>query len=412
MYLGHERRFSRAGLLSPRALISRTRSELREIIGREIPPNAFVADLPWGERQILEIVRAVAAARLLDIETPLILLDEPTAAMTHDELEDFFALLRRLREQTIFETVSFIFVSHRLEEILNVSDRIYVLKDGVIVSEVEGQGVTERELHALMVGRQREERYYRQDLQRSDLGEVVVELENVACPPYFESVSFEVRAGEILGIGGVTGAGNSELGRAIAGLLPVSSGTILLNGRDVTNLSIARRIDAGIGYVPVDRHEEGLILYHSVAENMTLASLDLVTRGPGVLSVRRERAIARQAISRFGVMTRNERALVATLSGGNQQKVVMAKALLGQPKLIMFDNPTRGVDAGAKYELYGLIRELAARDVAIIVLSADLPELIALSNRILVMKDRRIRYACPAPVDDKPSEHEIVEHMV
>jgi ABC-type sugar transport system ATPase subunit len=413
LYLGHESLFARGGVLNRRRMRRMVGQHLEEFVGRSIDPNSLISELSWGERQLVEIVRAFALASLLEIESPLVLLDEPTAAMTHDDLESFYDLLRRMRGHSLFDHASFVLVSHRLQEVLDLSDRVYVLKDGEVVGEVDRpKEVDERELHALMVGRTREEAYYCEDRQRPEFGDVVLQLDDACAAGAFDGVSFDVRAGEILGIGGVTGSGKSELGRAIAGLTKLDRGRLRLNDRDVTSTSIGGRIDASVGYVPLDRHSEGLILYLPVALNMTLSALGAVTRFRGVLSRSKERRVARAAMKRFGVRAPSESVNPVELSGGNQQKVVIARTLVAESKVLVMDHPTRGVDAGAKYEIYVLMRDLAERGVAIVMISDELPELIGISNRIIVMRGGRITQETSAPAGAKPSEESLVASLV
>jgi ABC-type sugar transport system ATPase subunit len=414
LYLGHESLFSRGGVLNRRRMKQMVREHIREFVGRAVDPNALVSQLSWGERQLVEIVRAFALASLLEVESPVVLLDEPTAAMTHDDLEAFYALLRVMRGHTLFDNASFILVSHRLEEVLDLSDRVYVMKDGAVVGEyAEPRNVDVRELHALMVGRMREETYYCEDRQRDSFGDVVLEMENASVDGEFEDVSFSLRAGEILGIGGLTGSGKSELGRAIAGLVKLDGGRIMLDGRDVTSTSIGGRVDASVGYVPLDRHGEGLILYLPITINMTLSALrDVATKIRGLLAPAKERDATRAAMERFGIVAPSEKTKPVDLSGGNQQKVVIARSLVANSKLIVLDHPTRGVDAGAKYEIHVLLRELAERGVAILMITDELPELIGMSNRIIVMRGGQVTQETPAPAGRKPTEESVVASLV
>jgi ribose transport system ATP-binding protein len=414
MYLGHENLFSQAGVINRRRMRTLARQHMEEFVGRSIDPTALVGSLSWGERQLVEIVRAFAIASLLEIRSPLILLDEPTAAMTHDDLEAFYSLLGRMRTQETFEEASFLLVSHRLDEVLKLSDRVYVMKDGRVVDEVtDPASVDEADLHAAMVGRARAHNYYCEDRQRSDFGEVAVRLENLSIKQAFQDVSFEVCEGEIVGVGGVTGSGKSELGRALAGLTPIDSGTLDLHGSDVTRSSVGERIGKGIGYVPLDRHSEGLILYLPIDLNMTLSALrQSATKGRFVLSRKKERATATGAMRRFAIRAPDCTVNPADLSGGNQQKVVMARSLVAASTVLVLDHPTRGVDAGAKHEIYQLLRDLADRGVAIIMITDELPELIGLSNRIVVMRGGIITQQTMSPAGAKPSEEDIVKALV
>jgi ribose transport system ATP-binding protein len=414
MYLGHESLFSRHGVINRGKMRSLTEAHMERFVGRGIDPNALIRDLSWGERQFVEIVRAFAVASLLEIEAPLMLLDEPTAAMTHDDLESFYALLRSLRTVESFARASFVLVSHRLDEVLELSDRVYVMKDGEVIAEVpEPKTVDERDLHALMVGRSREANYYCEERQRESFGDVVLALEGSSVDRSFENVSFEVRAGEIVGVGGVTGSGKSEVGRAIAGLTKLTSGGLRILGRDVGRTSIGKRVGLGVGYVPLDRHSEGLILYLPISHNITLSALDdVASRWRFLLARTRERHVATDAMRRFAIRAGSCQMKPSELSGGNQQKVVMARSLVAGSKVLVLDHPTRGVDAGAKYEIYSLLRDLADRGVAIVMISDELPELIGMSNRVIVMRGGVVTHEAAAPASSKPSEESIVQALV
>ena len=307
--------------------------------------------------------------------------------------------------------MTIVFVSHRLREILDMCPRIYILKDGVVVDETTSAETSERAMHALMVGRPRSEEYYHEKLQSTENRDKVLELVE-ASAARFHNISLTVRAGEIVGLGGVTGSGKEALGHCIAELISLQSGRIMMEGRDITGDSLAARIRAGVGYVPLDRHGEGAILAHSIRSNMTLASLRRVSSRTGILSIRSEKRLVHGIVTRLGIATPNIEAPVGRLSGGNQQKVVIGRIVLTRPKLIILDNPTRGVDAGAKHEIYGMIRQLATEGAGILLITEDLPELIGLSNRIAIMRDGRIQSIAEASVVAKPTEAELVAHMV
>ena len=405
--LGQEHLFSTAGVTDRRRMIAEVRRYLDLVGAHSIDPTARAGQLKFSDRQLLGIARAVGSAALHGVDKPLILFDEPTAAMAHNELEVFLRLMGQLRDRGM----TIIFVSHRLNEVLSMSDRMYIFKDGAVVTETTPAVTSERALHALMVGRPRNEEYYHEQLQRTDHGDVVIELDHLSGDSY-EDVSLSVRSGEIVGLGGVTGSGKEALGRAVAGLTAPRAGRILLRGKDITRAGIAARIRAGIGYVPLDRHDEGVILAHSVRWNMTLTSLRRMGGRTAVLTRAAERRPVAEVIRQLGIVTPSGEAAVRRLSGGNQQKVVIGRVMLAGATLIVLDNPTRGVDAGAKHEIYGVIRRLAADGAAILLITEDLPELIGLSDRIAIMRDGRIESMQEAPVGAKPAEDHLVAHMV
>ena len=405
--LGQEDLFSTAGVVDRRRMIAAVRRYLDLVGAHSIDPTARAGRLKFGDRQLLGIARVIGSAELRGVDKPLILFDEPTAAMAHDELDVFFTLMRQLRERGM----TIVFVSHRLREVLGMSDRVYILKDGAVVAETRPGDTSERAMHALMVGRPRNDEYYHEQLQRSQHGDVTLELDQLSGDS-FEGVSLSVRSGEIVGLGGVTGSGKEALGRTVAGLLPARSGRIELRGKDITRTSIAARIRAGVGYVPLNRHDEGAILPHSVRSNMTLTSLRRLSSRLGVLARRSERRPVDETIRRLGIVTPNGELPVGRLSGGNQQKVVIGRIMLAGASLIVLDNPTRGVDAGAKHEIYGVIRRLVGEGAAVLLITEDLPELIGLSDRIAVMRDGRIESTRDARPGAKPAEDDLVAHMV
>jgi ribose transport system ATP-binding protein len=302
-------------------------------------------------------------------------------------------------------------VSHRLSEVIDISDRLYVLKDGAMVAELPAAGVAENQLHELMVGRTRDEFFYREQKQGEPDGAAVLEVSGLSRFDSFADVAFRVRAGEIVGVAGLLGSGKSDLAQVLAGALPGATGTIKVDGVAIPeSRSIRTMSDAGVGYLPPDRRD-GVIPPLSVASNMSLARL--TRRGESYwLDLAREKRDAVKFVSTLGIKTAGVDAQISTLSGGNQQKVLLARWLLRQAKVLILDNPTNGVDAGAKEEIYSVLRQIAAEGVGILLVSDDLLEVIGLSNRILVMRGGAIVREVPAPPGNKPGEVELVADMV
>jgi ribose transport system ATP-binding protein len=411
LFLSHEERFQRFGVISRRKM-ARSAREMLAVVGKHIgvdfDPRRLTGDYRFSERQVIEIVKACSLADLLGVKTPLILLDEPTTALSGEEILFFISLVRQLRDRA-----AFIFVSHRLSEVLNLSDRVYVLKDGKIVSDLDSIDTTESRLHELMVGRKRDEQYYKENEQSGRFGEQVLGVDGLSKGLLFSDVSLTVRAGEIVGIGGVLGSGKSEVGRVIMGAMAPDAGEISLSGKVINELGIADRINAGIGYVPQERHHEGLMLYQSVARNIMLPSVISMKRfGLPLLDMAAEKDLSNQAVKAFGIRTPSIRALGFSLSGGNQQKVVLARWLARRAKMLVLDNPTRGVDAGAKEEIYSLLRQFCREGVAILLITDDILELIGLSDRVLIMKDGQITSEVVSLPTQKPSEKQLVAYMV
>jgi ribose transport system ATP-binding protein len=406
LFLAHEDLFISRGMLSTR----RMRASAREVLDR-FDHGWIDVDRPAGEyefatRQVLEIIKAFALSEVLGVDEPVILLDEPTAGLAREEIDFLFALLQRVRG-----SAALVFVSHRLSEVLELSDRLLVLKDGRTVAAMPSAGVEEKQLHMHMVGRVRDEQFYREGRQLdAGAAEARLRAERLTLPGWFEGVDLEVKAGEIVGVAGVLGSGKSQLAQALFGMHRDATGTVEIDGRPTERLDIGRMMRLGVGYVTPDRQDEGVIGCLPVSWNITLAELS--TSGRGVVGRRRERARAHELVERLRVKTGGLDEPVESLSGGNQQKVVIARWLCFGVRILVLDNPTRGIDAGAKEEIYALLRELAEQGTAILIVSDDLLEVIGLSNRILVMKDGHVVREVPSPVEAKPHETDLVAAMV
>jgi ribose transport system ATP-binding protein len=410
MMLSHEELFIKYGFfLDKKKMIEEARKELNDL-GLEVDPAATTESYDFSVRQIVEIAKACSLSRLLRITQPLILLDEPTSALTQEQIYALFQIVRRLKTGA-----SFIFVSHRLTEVVELSDRIYVLKDGQITAMLDDpKNQNEASLHRLMVGRDRDEDYYKEQEQLSTGDNVLLQVRNFCKAGVFSRITFELKSGEILGIGGVLGSGKSELGKAIAGILGRDEGELVLEGRALTDKSFDTLIDKGIGYVPAERNLEGIITDFSVTWNISLPGVrNIFSKAFGLLNIKKEQAVAQEYIKELGIKTPSATTLCLSLSGGNQQKVLLSKWLCQNPKLLILDNPTRGVDAGAKEEIYGILRKLiATQNISIILISDELLELIGMSNRILIMKDGALKIEVASSVGSKPSEEELVGYMV
>ena len=322
----------------------------------------------------------VAVARALSIDAKVLILDEPTAALTDTEIEGLFAVLRSLRD----EGVAIVYVSHRLEEVFALCDRLTVMRNGrtIVTKNVSDSSIDD--VISTMVGREQDELY---PARGTGGGDIVLSVEGLSGRRVRE-VSFEVRAGEVVGIGGLAGSGRSELLRLLAGAQKTSAGTVRIDEAPVGR-GVGRALDAGIALVPEERRAQGVILSAPIADNIAIANLKSVSPG-GIVSQGRITQLAKRALSDLRIKTRSIRQPVGQLSGGNQQKVVLAKMLARNPKVLLMDEPTRGIDVGTKAEIYRLIRELAAAGTAVVAVSSELPELIGLSDRILVMHEGRI----------------------
>ncbi|HVJ80924.1 MAG TPA: sugar ABC transporter ATP-binding protein, partial [Planctomycetia bacterium] len=324
-------------------------------VGAEFSPDAEVRDLSMPEQQLVEIARA------LGTDARIFIMDEPTSSLTEREVKNLFRAIRQLR----FQKAGIVYISHRLEEIGEICDRVTALRDGAWVATKPVAEVDHAAVIRMMVGRELASVFPKVD---APIGPPVLELESLSCAASgFKDVSLEVRAGEILGLAGLVGAGRTELARTIFGIDPADSGSIRIEGKPVVISSPADAVACGIAYVPEDRRKHGVILDMSVAANATLAVLPSLSRG-GLLARGAERALATDAIDRLGIKTPSPRTPAGDLSGGNQQKVALARWLATKPKVLILDEPTQGIDVGAKAEIHRLMGELAAAGMAIIMI--------------------------------------------
>ncbi|PND21303.1 sugar ABC transporter [Ensifer sp. MMN_5] len=364
----------KAGRIDRKAMEDRARSGLHRL-GLDISPDRLVEGLSTGKQQLIEIAKA------LTLNARLLILDEPTAALGGEESQLLFQQIERLKS----EGVGIIYISHRLEEIRQIADRIVVMRDGAKVQEFESGDVPIRTIVEAMVGRSLERMF---PALPAPTDQVTLEVRKLSSPSNaFRDISFSVRKGEIFGIAGLMGAGRTELVRAISGADPISGGEVLLHGRPVTPRSPIDAIRNGIVLVPEDRKLQGVVLDHSISENIGYANLGEISRG-GWISSRRVQQFAEDCIKKFGVKGRGGQS-AGELSGGNQQKVVLAKWLARKPQVVVLDEPTRGIDVGARSSIYDLIIDLAREGVAVIVVSSDLEEVLSVSSRILVMAQGR-----------------------
>jgi rhamnose transport system ATP-binding protein len=351
----------------------RRAEELLARVGARIDPDAPAGALRMAEQQLVEIARALgASARVL-------LMDEPTAALAETEAERLFQLVRELRDQG----VGIVYISHRLGEVSRIADRVTVLRDGAVVATRRCDEVSTAELIRLMVGRELTAVFPKRPVPA---GAVVLEARDLGCSAAsVRGVSFALREGEILGLAGLVGSGRTELARVLFGLHPADHGEVLLRGRAVRVESPAHAVALGLAYVPEDRRRHGVIPEMSVSANATLAVLGQIRSGP-FLDAGRERALAAGFVERFAIKTPSLATPVGSLSGGNQQKVALARWLATRPAVLILDEPTQGVDIGAKAEIHRLMVELAERGLAILMISSEMPEVLGMADRIAVMR--------------------------
>lgn len=357
-------------------------------LGSDIDPGAVISTLSIGEQQMVEIGKA------LSCETKILIMDEPTAALTERETERLFEIIRQLAR----DGVGIVYISHRMEELFALSNRVTVLRDGTYVGTVETEKITFNELIKMMVGRDITTRFPK---QVAKLGTEVLRVEGLGRGGELADITFHVRAGEIVGMAGLMGSGRTEVARAIFGADPLEKGTIFLDGQPCNIKSPADGIRAGIGFITEDRKHQGLVLAMSVGENMSLASLGAFSHR-GFIHEQQENEMIANNITQLKIRTPNAQQLVKNLSGGNQQKVVIGKWLATYPKVLIMDEPTRGVDVGAKAEIYQIMNMLTAAGVGILMISSELPEILGMSDRVLVM--HRGRIAAEMSVEDATQE--------
>jgi len=383
MFLGREPRTAR-GSIDDRAIRRRT-EELLEYMGAAFAPSAIVDQLSVAQQQLVEI------ARVIDRRPELLIMDEPSAALSAEGIERLYAIVRELRRGG----VAIVYISHDLDEVFKLADRITVLKDGRVTMSSLAAETNLDEVIRMMVGRKLVDLFPKRPPRPPEKPSPVLEVEGLSLPGHFENVSFQLRAGEILGLAGLVGAGRSALAQSLFGAPPEPlvprdlKGTIRVDGRETSIRSPRRAAQLGIGFVPEDRKSEGLLLGRSVVENIVLPQLGDLSRGPFVNRAERRRTTFEQMES-LRIVAPSAGAPLTSLSGGNQQKVVLAKWLAKRCRMLFLDEPTRGVDIGAKTEIYDLIRRLADNGVSILLISSSMPEVIGLSDRILVMSRGRI----------------------
>ncbi|KXF75075.1 D-ribose transporter ATP-binding protein [Paramesorhizobium deserti] len=367
-----------AGFINDRALVAKAAALVGEL---HLPVDVTqqVGDLSVAQRQLVEIAKG------LSIEAKVVILDEPTSSLSDSEAEILFGIIEKLKRRG----VAVIYISHRMEEIMRLSDDITVVRDGSYIATRESQDTTIEELIALMVGRDMNEIYPARDVA-VPAGTPVLEVKGLSRDSEFENISFDVRAGEILGFFGLVGSGRSEVMNTLFGIKRASAGHVAIDGAAVAIASPADAIVKGIAFVTENRKEEGLVLSHSVSSNISMVGLKKFSNLFGFLRQGREREAANDEVARLAIKTASLETQAGALSGGNQQKIVLAKWLLTRPKILILDEPTRGVDVGAKFEIYKIIRKLAAEGTAILLISSELPEVIGMSDRIAVMHEGRL----------------------
>ena len=374
MFLGREK--TRLGTLSQREMEAEASNALEEL-GIDLDPRQVVGELPVSKQQMVEIAKA------LSTNAKILIMDEPTSSLTSREIDDLFRIIRDLKAKGC----GVVYISHRLEELQYIVDRVTIMRDGQFVTSGRFQDMTMDEIIANMVGREIKEKFPRVQCKK---GKCVFEARGLNAGRMVRDVSFQLYEGEIVGFAGLMGAGRTETTRAIFGVDPKESGRLFLDGREVSIRSVEDAIRNGIVLAPEDRKKDGLCTKLSMRENIALPNLDIICDKAGVIRKRREEQMCNEAIANLRIKTAGLDSDAATLSGGNQQKVVVAKWLARNSRVVMFDEPTRGIDVAAKVEIYYLMNRLKQQGIAVMFVSSEMPEVMGIADRIIVMCDGRI----------------------
>lgn len=376
IFLGNEKfhRFSRR--INKEELAERSKRFLDQI-GCTIDPNELAANINVGEKQMIEIAKALTK------NARIIIMDEPTTALTEVETKKLFEVIEALKAKGI----AVIYISHRMEEIFTICDRVEVLRDGKYVGSALIKDIDNDKLISMMVGRKIEDQF---PYKKAEDAENILEVSNLSCKQGVKNASFEVKGGEILGIAGLMGAGRTELAKTIFGEFKKTSGVVKIKGKEVDIKSIEDAISYGICYLSEDRKKEGCVLGLSVGENMSLSNIRKYENSFGRINRQKENEEIDYYIEKMKIKTPSRNQLIKNLSGGNQQKVILAKWLMLSPEVLIIDEPTRGIDVGAKKEIYELLNQLKEAGKAVIMISSDLPEVLGISDRVIVMSEGKI----------------------
>lgn len=374
IFLGREKIHS--GVLADKKMIEEAQAIL-DRLNIDINPKTIVGDLAVSKQQMVEIAKALSA------NAKILIMDEPTSALTAKEIDDLFVIIRKLRA----EGCGIVYISHRLEELQHIVDRVTIMRDGKYITTMNFKDTNMEEIIAYMVGREIKEKFPRVECER---GKKIMEVKNLNAGRMVRNISFDVYEGETLGIAGLMGAGRTETTRAIFGVDSKESGQIILDGKEVSINHPMDAIRAGIVLAPEDRKKDGLCVNLSIRDNIALPNLDILCGKTGVVDKKKEKDMTQKAVEDLKIKLPNAEVNAGTLSGGNQQKVVVGKWLARQSRVVIFDEPTRGIDVAAKVEIYNLMNDLKKQGIGVVFISSEMPEVMGISDRILVMCDGKI----------------------
>ena len=369
------------GFIDRKKMVSECRKYLKSLGVEDIDPRTLVKYLSVSQMQLVEIAKAVS------LNAKLLIMDEPTSSLTTGEISTLLKIMKSLKN----EGVSILFITHKLEEVLEIADRITVLRDGSYIDTLQKDDATLEKMVSLMVGRNFEKKAHREFIQDYSDREVILEVQNLSSSDRVKNVSFKLYKGEVLGLTGLVGSGRTELLQSIFGMEKMASGKVLINGKEVKINHPADAIKLGLGMIAEDRKEQGMLLKLSVQDNMTIVHLKELSSALQFINKKRSKEISNKYVNLLSIKTPSLKQISKNLSGGNQQKTIIARWLMNQPKILFMDEPTHGIDVGAKAEIYKLIDELSKMGVSVILLSSELPEVLALCDRIMVMHHGQLK---------------------
>lgn len=368
--------YTKFGILDKKSMQQKVKETLSSL-GINLDVNDKLSDLSVGQRQMVEIARALIS------EIKVIIMDEPTAALTNNETEHLFKIINSLRKKG----VSIIYISHRMEEIFELCDRITVMRDGEYIGVKNIKDTNINEIINMMIGRDIGDRFSKTDNEKKG---IALNVKNISSGNYFKDVSFDVNYGEILGVYGLMGSGRTEIMKTIFGVYPLDNGEIELDGNKVNIKNPKEAIKNGIGFITEDRKVEGLMLNETIKNNISLNNFPRITKSNFIISDEKESFVSSFAVRDFNIKCSGVNHICNNLSGGNQQKVIFAKWILSNPKILILDEPTRGVDIASKKEIYNMMNDLASKGLAMIMVSSELPEIIGMSDRVMVIHEGKL----------------------
>jgi len=408
IFFGQEKKYKKFGIaINFRKMNADTKVILEKVGIDDIMPEKRINELNFATRQMVEVAKVFNSVQISPAEKYLILLDEPTSLLNENEIKQLFSHMRKLKE----DGHAIVFVSHRLDEVLEISDRIYVFKDGKGVGDVLTKNADESSLYKMMVGRSTTGEYFKVDRQVKPKNDTLLEVKNLSLRGVFRDVSFKLKKGEVLGFCGVIGSGKEEVCAVLIGDEKPSTGEIIITGKECNFNAPSYALDKGMISIPKERRFEGIIGILPVSDNIVVSGLKHIRKGV-FLSKKSVAGICNEWVKKLSIKCTGIDAPVQSLSGGNAQKVIFARAFTSQSDIFILNHPTRGVDVGAKEEIYNLIRDITEQGKGVILLGDTLDECIGLSNRVIVMKDGLVTKHFDAPPNNKPEQEDIIKYMM